>query len=181
MSVWVEIAVLIEIEPLLACHAPRERVSWNAELIHKIRKHFSHAPRERVSWNPVIPINEITNNVTLHVSVWVEIGKALSVFLQECHAPRERVSWNHFIVTGKPKSLVTLHVSVWVEISFRFYHKWRNKVTLHVSVWVEIIHADQRDLYTEVTLHVSVWVEISCVMPLFSLMSSRSTWACELK
>ena len=97
-----------------------------------------HAPRERVSWNPVIPINEITNNVTLHVSVWVEIGKALSVFLQECHAPRERVSWNNPSINDirnyqshAPRERVSWNDD-------KTNKKNCNNVTLHVSVWVEI-------------------------------------------
>ena len=54
-----------------------------------------HAPRERVSWN--ILIDEAMNeaDVTLHVSVWVEI--------------RLYVLFEH-------SDSVTLHVSVWVEI-----------------------------------------------------------------
>ena len=55
-----------------------------------------HAPRERVSWNKIQDVRCKALRVTLHVSVWVEIGKyakALTV------------------------STVTLHVSVWVEMS----------------------------------------------------------------
>ena len=136
-------------------HAPRERVSWNCQRnlqfhqrpvtlhvsvwVEIIDKNHStnlvnrHAPRERVSWNPVIPINEITNNVTLHVSVWVEIGKALSVFLQECHAPRERVSWNVILsLLTKNFWKVTLHVSVWVEIWI--FLRW-NQFIASRSTW----------------------------------------------
>ena len=54
-------------------HAPRERVSWNSVLIRKIVEHFSHAPRERVSWNFVCDVCGEIYEVTLHVSVWVEI------------------------------------------------------------------------------------------------------------
>ena len=32
-----------------------------------------HAPRERVSWNQLIQLQKHKGNVTLHVSVWVEI------------------------------------------------------------------------------------------------------------
>ena len=54
-------------------HAPRERVSWNSPR-HSARVTGScHAPRERVSWNRLFPFNVALKNVTLHVSVWVEI------------------------------------------------------------------------------------------------------------
>ena len=54
-----------------------------------------HAPRERVSWNYKQAGNSIVVDVTLHVSVWVEMG-ILKVILRifARHAPRERVSWN---------------------------------------------------------------------------------------
>ena len=78
------------------CHAPRERVSWNALCVYPVSNNFSHAPRERVSWNeysdskgktekghaprervswnPVIATKSCIFDVTLHVSVWVEIS-----------------------------------------------------------------------------------------------------------
>ena len=55
-------------------HAPRERVSWNANSLPKLLAVICHAPRERVSWN-------LQGHAT--ASNW------------NCHAPRERVSWNH--------------------------------------------------------------------------------------
>ena len=76
-------------------HAPRERVSWNANwlkyenVIKESRSTWAcelkfqqyaeydrcngHAPRERVSWNNSEFPTTITIWVTLHVSVWVEI------------------------------------------------------------------------------------------------------------
>ena len=78
-------------------HAPRERVSWNQQIVRDLRKAGSHAPRERVSWNHMWPCCHrilighaprervswnckilnllLTNVVTLHVSVWVEMTK----------------------------------------------------------------------------------------------------------
>ena len=56
-------------------------------------------------------------NVTLHVSVWVEIADKFG----------ERDFYK-----------VTLHVSVWVEIWFDKVLYLLLNVTLHVSVWVEI-------------------------------------------
>ena len=60
-----------------------------------MNKAVGHAPRERVSWNSPEAIGAIAAQVTLHVSVWVEI--------------------QHTIILLKATS-VTLHVSVWVEI-----------------------------------------------------------------
>ncbi len=77
-------------------HAPRERVSWNEKCGIYSRIEDSHAPRERVSWNKITVENKVdTNEVTLHVSVWVEIA----------------VPW-----LLPPPATVTLHVSVWVEM-----------------------------------------------------------------
>ena len=53
------------------------RSTWACELkyllnhLHKIRS--CHAPRERVSWNADILSECLNAGVTLHVSVWVEI------------------------------------------------------------------------------------------------------------
>ena len=98
--------------------------------------------------------------VTLHVSVWVEIQ--LSVKMSgavERHAPRERVSWNVTTSSCNIDFWVTLHVSVWVEMTI-----------IQTSFWQDIV-----------TLHVSVWVEIPIKMADNTSVASRSTWACELK
>ena len=142
--------------------------------------------------------------VTLHVSVWVEIQ--LSVKMSgavERHAPRERVSWNvttsscnidfwvtlhvsvwvemTIIQTSFWQDIVTLHVSVWVEISSVMIVFWCVPVTLHVSVWVEMHVLCALIRCYNVTLHVSVWVEIPIKMADNTSVASRSTWACELK
>ena len=75
------------------------------------------------------------------------------------HAPRERVSWN------KTDFRTDSHAHV----------------TLHVSVWVEIDKAKELGYGKFVTLHVSVWVEIHVFQLAHKIISSRSTWACELK
>ena len=148
------------------CHAPRERVSWNNSAGLYLCSRWCHAPRERVSWNKNKPwkqSNMVTSRstwacelkysllnaksnaitVTLHVSVWVEIGIPPPMILSRssrstwacelklmftikmevpyCHAPRERVSWNFGISWISWIFIVTLHVSVWVEISYTFY------------------------------------------------------------
>ena len=82
----------------LICHAPRERVSWNNFINFQDTTGISHAPRERVSWNRRYLQTEELSQVTLHVSVWVEM-------------PLRDMMWT--------KRLVTLHVSVWVEIPLK--------------------------------------------------------------
>ena len=54
-------------------HAPRERVSWNSLYSRNYLIHNRHAPRERVSWNSFQKMVKSNVEVTLHVSVWVEI------------------------------------------------------------------------------------------------------------
>ena len=98
-------------------HAPRERVSWNCYLFARICGPICHAPRERVSWNYPSKIYRRKGDVTLHVSVWVEIVT-------------ERTTAEY--------TAVTLHVSVWVEMVMTHLHMLKPWVTLHVSVWVEI-------------------------------------------
>ena len=195
----------LEFPPLTAhlCHAPRERVSWNfrldtlllfplpsrstwaCELKSALPNHIPmnqcHAPRERVSWNNTNISTKHNVNVTLHVSVWVEIlsvsyaakfMKSRSTWaceLKYCyttdrtkfsgHAPRERVSWNAQHTKIAPANVVTLHVSVWVEIALSACPVSASMVTLHVSVWVEIIKTTEAAEFH----------------------TSRSTWACELK
>ena len=134
-----------------------------------------------MSWNPRFLSSLSIPQVTLHVSVWVEIAdkfgerdfyKSRSTWaceLKFCigfggvcnasHAPRERVSWNI-------NNLITFN---------------RVFVTLHVSVWVEINCSGDCILSILVTLHVSVWVEIEEFYSYKHLSMSRSTWACELK
>ena len=98
------------------------RSTWACELKCKPdifeKTYERHAPRERVSWNRHLDVwRNVGRPVTLHVSVWVEIGKydsfcsfaqsrstwacelklckQLDMTVESCsHAPRERVSWN---------------------------------------------------------------------------------------
>ena len=159
VSVWVEMQKLVIERIKTRCHAPRERVSWNIIKVYKQNKKKGHAPRERVSWNIVDGCRVTTEDVTLHVSVWVEIFNASSTTIEgvsrstwACelkldsvllsfslnrHAPRERVSWNN------------------------------SEFPTTITIWV--------------TLHVSVWVEIWIFLRWNQFIASRSTWACELK
>ena len=120
----------------------------------------SHAPRERVSWNgkPVQPWCYRLRHAPRERVSW---NRKINFWFQVSsrHAPRERVSWN-----GKP-------VQPWC---YRL-------VTLHVSVWVEMPRIRLRIVPHIVTLHVSVWVEMFKQSLSNSNVSSRSTWACELK
>ena len=92
------------------------RSTWACEL--KYRFGYSemgdvscHAPRERVSWNRWGIRNIGSWEVTLHVSVWVEIFRGVSALCELC---------------------VTLHVSVWVEI-FRWL--WAALKFMSRSTW----------------------------------------------
>ena len=187
------------------CHAPRERVSWNLNLALRNKNAVGHAPRERVSWNAwAVALDDCCLvsrstwacelkflkqaqkakivQVTLHVSVWVEM-KIFTIFTsaEMCHAPRERVSWNSYKIVNSscfkchaPRERVSWNVC------------WPKNclictVTLHVSVWVEIRTYWLYPVCHAVTLHVSVWVEIRILKPPTGVIMSRSTWACELK
>ena len=58
----------------ITSHAPRERVSWNFSISLLTHIDNCHAPRERVSWNLRFVLTTWKNwQVTLHVSVWVEM------------------------------------------------------------------------------------------------------------
>ena len=76
-------------------HAPRERVSWNdyeeyTDKLEEVTLHVSVWVEMSMVSGKLFHVN-----VTLHVSVWVEIGYSALVFKNEKrHAPRERVSWN---------------------------------------------------------------------------------------
>ena len=166
----------------IACHAPRERVSWNSKSAEETTGKISHAPRERVSWNRQDTEGDVKCQVTLHVSVWVEIDCHNNyLFHFFCHAPRERVSWNldtlkiyFYHWSHAPRERVSWN-------SFPCSILFRQKVTLHVSVWVEIQRPLKLCDSIYVTLHVSVWVEIITTGKTTFDKSSRSTWACELK
>ena len=116
VSVWVEIAI-----PAQPVWSNMSRSTWACELkfgrTENSIRNRRHAPRERVSWNCPYCGDSANENVTLHVSVWVEI---FSFDLSDI------------------SSIVTLHVSVWVEILYYMEWHYQTKVTLHVSVWVEI-------------------------------------------
>ena len=159
VSVWVEIGITISNTYLTksrstwacelksqghceTCHSVESRSTWACELKYKYEYDklvdTRHAPRERVSWNA---------------------SSCLCKSNPICHAPRERVSWNLSGLLLLCKEQVTLHVSVWVEIFFLIF----------------------AFIFVPVTLHVSVWVEIQLSFSTASGISSRSTWACELK
>ena len=141
-----------------------------------------HAPRERVSWNEMKDTEEQEEEVTLHVSVWVEMI---------------------FPIAYLKKSLVTLHVSVWVEIAvFTNLDKstmsrstWACELKLSLeynpienyssrSTWACELKLPFFNALEIVTSHAPR--ERVSWNPLFFLcchqqVVSRSTWACELK
>ena len=161
VSVWVEILLKSPIvftylssRSSWACELKWMRGEVNGNLLQ------SHAPRERVSWN-----NRLHWRFCWHIR----------------HAPRERVSWNLRHLMYWHLQQVTLLVSVWVEIK-RYSNHWRSQsVTLLVSVWVEIQGIRAVCSLVRVTLLVSVWVEIMQQRLRRLLLTSRSSWACELK
>ena len=143
----------------------------------------SHAPRERVSWNMFYYVYIITQIVTLHVSVWVEIiaNRFLNrintsrstwacelkfvssyCFLNACgHAPRERVSWNWLLPTimthisrHAPRERVSWNILQKKKMLRRLCHAPRERVSWNPLAW-------GFSPFSAVTLHVSVWVEIS--------------------
>ena len=78
------------------CHAPRERVSWNSDSWRCYRCQIQVTLHVSV-WVEMKKSDEPSNTdlVTLHVSVWVEIMCVMyAVKFMKSHAPRERVSWN---------------------------------------------------------------------------------------
>ena len=146
--------------PVLPCHAPRERVSWNVVTVCKLLFLRSHAPRERVSWNTLLWIRTFWD--TQSRSTWACELKFNCSFvkpLAKCHAPRERVSWNfsNNICSFAP-----------------FRHAPRERVSWNVKSILATFSST-------VTLHVSVWVEIENYCSACPRGMSRSTWACELK
>ena len=184
VSVWVEMTICFKRPAPSACHAPRERVSWNGS--EWLRRCWTacHAPRERVSWNMKYKAVASAVKVTLHVSVWVEmvyLTLKKSVLLSRstwacelkwkictqsfktlCHAPRERVSWNSSISSNIFAMSVTLHVSVWVEIiTFSYFNQSARRHAPRERVSWNRRYRPCKNRYA-VTLHVSVWVEILC-------------------
>ena len=131
------------------CHAPRERVSWNYSKACEILYGICHAPRERVSWNEKSVIKDGVEQVTLHVSVWVEIS--VLWFSQWLYA-------------------VTLHVSVWVEIKVKKWKEVNYNVTLHVSVWVEMENSTNK---RRIRMSRSTW---ACELK-YTLMLKCFLWA----
>ena len=141
-------------------HAPRERVSWNNFINFQDTTGISHAPRERVSWNRRYLQTEELSQVTLHVSVWVEM-------------PLRDMMWT--------KRLVTLHVSVWVEIPLKLLvllpprsrSTWACELKFNVSPAIVKGNVSRSTWACELK-----WSQRS--YPHRKPMS-RSTWACELK
>ena len=144
------------------CHAPRERVSWNIFVCFPAL----NSNLSRSTWACELKYKRWLCHfgrlcVTLHVSVWVEMVILIAALAD--------------------KAQVTLHVSVWVEMYSLILgsklpkgHAPRERVSWNYTLMVYIMTLN-------VTLHVSVWVEIGYDTTGGMWLSSRSTWACELK
>ncbi len=185
VSVWVEMHPQQPMLQLALGHAPRERVSWNDDCCldsgdHRMSR-STWACELKLTW---ICETTVAPSVTLHVSVWVEIGANAGTHqIRPSHAPRERVSWNWL-------SAMTLG-------TFRTSHaprervSWNHKFLAAITEWIASRSTWACELkYTKtlyfssdfpVTLHVSVWVEIQKNTRHIRKEMSRSTWACELK
>ena len=161
MSVWVEISPRYANLSISDRHAPRERVSWNFTFRNceittaDVTLHVSVWVEIALEYS-----DSRGQTVTLHVSVWVEMSVVLCLYLKlQSHAPRERVSWNWKILPRKQNPLVTLHVSVWVEIFDKLYKATPDESR---STWA----CELKSCGTSRSKQV---------------VQSRSTWACELK
>ena len=119
-----------------------------------------HAPRERVSWNMMKVVIRIYFAVTLHVSVWVEIHADTQIVWRSWrHAPRERVSWNL--------------QSLWRRIG-GFCHAPRERVSWNSHSIKTILR-----LWSHAPRERVSWNR--CRQCVHQRLTSRSTWACELK
>ena len=182
MSVWVEIAVSQFCDDMVC----GSRSTWACELKLTLEKSLtftkSHAPRERVSWNAVILRKfEIDLNVTLHVSVWVEI------YVQFCenidYLSRSTWACELKLSTGAIFLIFSLSRSTWAcELKLLPYHaqmfeRWSR------STWACELKLPDTNKFTAKTSHaprerVSWNCQVHHFLPLHT---SRSTWACELK
>ena len=184
VSVWVEMILV----SLKINNHKASRSTWACELKWKGETTFILITESRSTWACELKSTNkrtyLTSwNVTLHVSLWVEmiclilvslkINKSRSTwacelkllwdwlsFTSTCHAPRERVSWNT-----------------------KRHQRMTKRITSRSTWACELKSVLYRlpDLYKPVTLHVSVWVEIINWNKQQQKNSSRSTWACELK
>ena len=111
-----------------ACHAPRERVSWN--IIYNAHKPLatSHAPRERVSWNRQLRQRGGNREVTLHVSVWVEIIS--KTFLSICFESRSTWACELKCRECSHDKQLQASRSTWAcELKFRRYNIWQDTLS----------------------------------------------------
>ena len=181
VSVWVEINYKNPCEKNLT-----SRSTWACELKSPVAMATwpipRHAPRERVSWNAFAQRSRLLENVTLHVSVWVEI----TIYPNNTGYDLSRSTWAcelKFFQLAKTQICFTSRSTWACEL------KWKKIVaTLQLyksrSTWACELKFSHWVINTQcvlVTLHVSVWVEMSLLTMRLSKTASRSTWACELK
>ena len=164
---------------------PSSRSTWACELKWDIwvfrRLCWCHAPRERVSWNSLTCDYLSPLDVTLHVSVWVEIltgvfGVQLkpSRSTWACELKFSRSGAGLFLLRSRSTWACELKFSFVIVLLFILGHAPRERVSWNVPVAAGAGSVS-------VTLHVSVWVEIQRTTASQKCRRSRSTWACELK
>ena len=124
-----------------------------------------------------------TWTVTLHVSVWVEIAmQKVRCEMPDGHAPRERVSWNYIAFQTylrqhrhAPRERVSWNCRLGTQLLFLLRHAPRERVSWNWTIlflWAFVnCHAPRERVS---------WNSFRNVFH-FSIIMSRSTWACELK
>ena len=168
---------------IVSSHAPRERVSWNA--VYLLRNEIINGSRSTWACELKLKNGRVQTAFLWSRSTWAcELKCPVEdvTYLSFCHAPRERVSWNLFLPLLLILHKVTLHVSVWVEIidknhssDFVNRHAPRERVSWNFNI-------RQLELYLQCHApRERVSWNFNIILTIFSHISSRSTWACELK
>ena len=120
-----------------------------------------HAPRERVSWNGTFWFGTTPEQVTLHVSVWVEMIK---LSLMRMKTTKSRSTW-----ACELKSTFKRHLQ---------------RADTSRSTWACELKYDRRGWWHSFAKSRSTWaceLKFPYSFQISLLLMSRSTWACELK
>ena len=160
VSVWVEIESYRN-----AIYATQSRSTWACELKLYTVEIDPETIGSRSTWacelkSALFTASHIALQVTLHVSVWVEI------FSLQIHSYC-RTSRSTWACELKSRWSASATASMESRSTWACELKWTWSHRLCYAVCV--------------TLHVSVWVEIDVPLVLRPWDLSRSTWACELK
>ncbi len=168
---------------MTACHAPRERVSWNdhmeelADILNESRSTWAC----ELKWNLVLnysPVQRSRSTWACELK-WIESSYAKG---ERGHAPRERVSWNVLSISFDKVSLKSR--STWAcELKY-FLHFLFFPLSCHAPRERVSWNAVLVTLDNEVIESRSTWaceLKSKICLPMSTTFSSRSTWACELK